>query len=187
MVRCGVDPARSTWRQWLVDGLVDDPRATRTTGGVTKLAEHAEADRLFRACEARLAALRDACPERRDLVHSDLLHQNVLLSDAGDEVTAVFSWKCSVRGDFLWDVAWCSLWSPWHPGIAALDSTSGRWRPPTSSPPTSQDAEHRHAAYLLQIGAHHLGWNAWTGDDATLRDVMARTEQVARGRLPEPV
>jgi hypothetical protein len=171
------DPARSTWRRWLIDGLTDDPRYPNH-GWRTKLAAHADADRLFRACEDRLAALRDACPERRDLVHSDLLHQNVLLSADGSEVTAVFSWKCSVRGDFLWDVAWCDLWSPWHPGIAALDLYERTLAAPDLGTADLEDAEHRHAAYMLQIGAHHLGWNAWTGDEATLRDVMARTEQV---------
>ena len=102
----------------------------------------------------------------------------MLLSEAGDEVTAVFSWKCSVRGDFLWDVAWCSLWSPWHPGIEALDLYRRTLIARDLAPADLEDAELRHTAYMLQIGAHHLGWNAWTGDVATLHDVMARTEEV---------
>jgi aminoglycoside phosphotransferase (APT) family kinase protein len=172
-----VDPSPATWRSWLEGGLTDQP-TWPNHGWRARLAEHADADRLYRACEARLAELRDACPERRDLVHSDLLHQNVLLNDAGDAVTAVFSWKCSMYGDFLWDVAWCSLWSPWHPGIAALDLFGRTLTAPDLRPADLEDADVRHAAYMLQIGAHHLGWNAWTGDEATLREVMARTEEV---------
>ena len=172
-----VDPSPATWRQWLEWNLIDPP-TWPNHGWRARLAEHADADRLFRACEDRLAALRDAWPERRDLVHSDLLHQNVLLNEAGDEVTAVFSWKLSVFGDFLWDVAWCSLWAPWHPGVAALDLLDRTLASPDLTPADLVDAEVRHTAYMLQIGAQHLGWNAWRGDEAILRDVMARTEQV---------
>ena len=91
------------------------------SGWRATLAADPELDDLYRRCEQRIGELLDACPERRDLVHSDLLHQNVLVSDDWSRVTAVFSWKCSVRGDFLFDVAWCTFWSAWHPGIAAID------------------------------------------------------------------
>ena len=52
-----------------------------------------------------MRALAEACPERRDLVHGDLLHGNVLVSPDARRVQAVLSWKCSVRGDFLFDAA----------------------------------------------------------------------------------
>jgi aminoglycoside phosphotransferase (APT) family kinase protein len=81
------------------------------------LTAQSEADRIFRACEARVRDLVEACPERRDLVHGDLLHSNVLVAEDASRASAVFSWKCSVRGDFLFDVAWCTFWSPWYPGI----------------------------------------------------------------------
>ena len=95
------------------------------------MAEDPELDDLYRRARSGSASSLDACPERRDLVHSDLVHQNVLVSDDWSRVTAVFSWKCSVRGDFLFDVAWCTFWSAWHPGIAAIDlwgRTTGRSR-----------------------------------------------------------
>ena len=110
----------STWRRWLTDGLVDDPRR-RVSGWREVLAADADLDRLFRACEGRIGEFLDACPERRDIVHGDLLNRNVLVAEDTSRVTAVFSWKCSVRGDFLYDVAWCTFWEPWHPGIAAVD------------------------------------------------------------------
>ena len=173
----GLDPAPATWREWLAAGLTDHP-TWPNHGWRARLADDADADRLFRACEERLATLWDACPERRDLVHSDLLHQNVLLNKAGDEVTAVFSWKLSMYGDFLWDVAWCSLWAPWHPGIEALDLLDRTLVAPDLTSADLVDAETRHTVYMLDIAAQHLGWNAWRGDEAILRDVMARTEEV---------
>lgn len=167
------------WRRFLVDGLADDP--TRTVHGWRpRIADDAAVDRLFRACEARVGELSEACPERRDLVHGDLLHGNVLVSDDASRVNAVFSWKCSVRGDFLFDTAWCTFWGHVHPGIAAADVmgrvTSSPWA--NADPADLVDARERHHCYELQIGASHLGWLTWTGDDAALRVVADHTAMI---------
>jgi aminoglycoside phosphotransferase (APT) family kinase protein len=149
------------------------------------LAADVELDELFRACEHRIRVLLDACPERRDLVHGDLLNRNVLIAEDASRITAVFSWKCSVRGDFLFDVAWCTFWGAWHPGIAALDLWIRTVNSPSLSEEALDDAALRHHCYELQIGASHLGWHAWTGDHNELRAVAAHTAQVlARGPLP---
>jgi len=165
------DPATSTWRHWLLDSLVDDSGRT-VSGWRATLADDPALDGLYRRCEQRIGELLDACPERRDLVHGDLLHQNVLLSDDWSRVTAVFSWKCSVRGDFLFDVAWCTFWSAWHPGIAAIDLW-GRTLADPSLTGLLGDASARHHCYELVIGTNHLGWHAWTGD----RDELARVAE----------
>ena len=171
-----------TWRDWLVAGLTDDP-AHRVSGWRSTIAGDARLDRLFRACEVRIGGLLEACPERRDLVHGDLLHGNVLVSPDASEVTAVFSWKCSVRGDFVYDLAWCTFWSPWHPGIAAVDLWS-RWRDADRDAAGAVDAAARHHCYELQIGASHLGWYVWTSDDANLRDAARHLDALLeRGPL----
>lgn len=172
---CYQGGAGSTWRRWLTDGLVDDPR-NQVSGWRATLAADPALDRLFRACARRIGELLEACPERRDLVHGDLLHGNVLVADDASEVTAVFSWKCSARGDSLYDVAWCTFWGTWHPGIAALhlwDRVGA-----TSTEDDFVDAALRHHCYELQIGASHLGWHAWTDDDDGLRRVAAHTAEV---------
>jgi aminoglycoside phosphotransferase (APT) family kinase protein len=171
------DEQPSSWRAWLLAGLVDDP-AQRVSGWRSSLASDAGLDRLFRATEARVRSLVDDCPERRDLVHGDLLHQNVLVSEDAAEVNAVFSWKCSVRGDFLFDVAWCTFWAPWHPGIEAIDVWMRTMGSPTLSDAELVDAARRHHCYELHIGATHLGWCAWTANDEDLRAVAARTAEV---------
>lgn len=109
------------WRWRVVASLLDDP-TSRTAGWRATLAADAPRDRLFRACEQRVGELVDACPERRDLIHGDLLHKNVLMADDAARINAVFSWKCSERGDFLYDTAWCTFWGGVaHPGIAEVD------------------------------------------------------------------
>ncbi len=173
-----------TWHDFLRNGLIDKPDSV-VSGWRKKLAENGRIDAIFRACETRIEALLPYCPERRDLVHGDLLHQNVLVSEDATRVTAIFSWKCSVRGDFLFDIAWCTFWGSWHPGIAAADL----WRRTLHAPDLSEtdliDAPLRHHCYELQIAASHFGWNVWTGNDQELAAVAARAELVLeRGPLP---
>lgn len=175
--------AKTTWHNWLTGGLVDNPD-NHVSGWRAKLAENPVIDDLFITCEARIHELLPACPERRDLIHGDLLHQNVLVSNDASQVTAIFSWKCSAFGDFLYDVAWCTFWSDWHPGIAA----SNIWkRTMVAQDLTEADlvnASLRHHCYELQIGASHLGWNAWTGNQKDLEAVARALEHtLANGPL----
>ena len=174
------------WRDWLLAGLVHDANRD-ITRWQAKLTSDPALGRLFRAAESRIRELAPDCPERRDLVHSDLLHGNVLVSEDAEQVNAVFSWKCSVRGDFLYDVAWCTFWGGIHAGIAAADP----WGAAMSSdmlaahPDALIDAAARHHCYELQIGASHLGWNVWVGDEAALAETARLLAAVLeRGPLP---
>jgi aminoglycoside phosphotransferase (APT) family kinase protein len=156
--------------------LVDDP-TERVSGWRATLASDPRLDRLYAACEGRIDELLDACPERRDLVHGDLLNRNVLVADDASRITAVYSWKCAAQGDFLYDIAWCTFWGPWHPGIAALDL----WNRTLASPSLDgelTDAALRHHCYELHIGARHLAWNAWTENDVELQLVADHTQRV---------
>lgn len=156
------DTVAPPWRTWLLDGITDRPDH-HTRGWRSKIAADRKVDQTFRAAEHRIGSLIDACEDRNQLVHSDLLHQNVLVSPAADAVTAVFSWKCSTWGDSLYDLAWCTFWGRWHRNIGALDL----WERvvPGLVPADALDVGIRHHVYELQIGAGHLGWYATIGDD----------------------
>jgi aminoglycoside phosphotransferase (APT) family kinase protein len=176
------------WRDHLRAGLVDDP-AHLVHGWSAALAADPELAALSTAVADRVLALTGACPERRDLVHGDLLHGNVLLAPDASRVTAVLSWKCSVRGDFLYDAAWCSFWAPFHPGIAAVDPLPGLLSDPavTADRDALVDAAQRHHCYELHIGFTHLGWHVWTGDRANLAATARRLAEVLdRGPLRLP-
>ena len=180
------DASAGSWREFLLAGLVDDPEQL-VSGWSAALAGDRELAALSAAVTERVSALVDACPERRDLVHGDLLHANVLVSPNAHQVNAVLSWKCSVRGDFLFDAAWCTFWSPWHPGIAAADPLSGLLRHPAVRGERGAlvDAATRHHCYELHIGFTHLGWNVWTGNQAALTATARRLAEVLeRGPLP---
>lgn len=175
-----------TWRDWILEHLSDD-HSTAVDGWRRAVAAQPEVDRVFRACEGRVRGLVQACPERRDLVHGDLLHANVLVADDASRPSAVFSWKCSVRGDFLYDAAWCSFWAPWHPGIAAADPLRHIQQEPSIKDDAEAwvDASLRHHCYELHIGATHLGWNAWIGDLPALHNLAGHLSGVLeRGAIP---
>ena len=178
----------ASWREFLLDGLTDDP-GKLVSGWGAALAGDRELAVLAAAVADRVRTLTQACPERRDLVHGDLLHGNVLVSPDAARVQAVLSWKCSVRGDFLYDAAWCSFWSSFHPGIAAADPLSWLVRAAAVRAEAGAlvDAGVRHYCYELHIGFVHLGWNLWTGDQANLAATARRLAEVfERGPLPLP-
>jgi len=194
-------PRRSdlTWRGWLSEWLVDDPRQP-VHDWRAALAAQSEVDRIYRAGEARVRDLIEACPERRDLVHGDLLHANVLVAEDASRPNAVFSWKRSLRGDFLFDTAWCTFCSAiWYPGIAAADP----WDRVRREPSVREDAEawvdasERHHCYELHIGltalASPAAWvddpeaNGGSGPGTHLRQQIATQLAVVLERGPLPV
>lgn len=171
-----------SWRNHLLTQLVDDG-ASRSAGWRAALRQDPDLERLFRACEARITELREACAERRHVVHGDLLYQNVLISADASTVTGVFSWKRSVRGDFLYDTAYCTFFSPWYPGIGAADPWAATLS--TLTPAEMRDAGARHHCYELTIGASHLGGYLWTKDEKNLRTAQRRLSEILeRGELP---
>ncbi len=135
----GDGPAeRASWRAHLL-AVADDHPDDRTHGWRERLATRIDDEAAFVDAFARMEPLVDVCPEVRHLIHSDLLHGNVLVAD--DRVAAVFDWQCALAGDFLYDVAWLTFWTR-GPSLAALDlrdavmrttATSGL-RSPTSTP-----------------------------------------------------
>ncbi len=163
------------WRDWLLSGVTDLP-GRHTTGWRSRIAADPVAERTFQAADRRIRSLIDACPDRRELVHSDLLHFNVLVTPAVDAVTAIFSWKCATWGDATYDLAWCTFWGRWHEGIGALDLWE-RVRPTLSSS-EAVDVGIRHFVYELQIGASHLGWYATLGDQVNLRWTLRQLDEL---------
>ena len=179
-------PVRS-WREFVLARLVDDPGSPGHGWRAALDADPRLAVLSAAVCE-RVRLLAEACTERRDLIHGDLLHGNVLVSPDCRRVEAVLSWKRSLRGDFLYDAAWCSVWGHvFYPGIAAIDPLSGLLQDAglRADQGAVVDAAVRHHCYELQIGITHLGWCLRTWNQA---HVAATAELLAdileRGPLP---
>jgi len=151
----------SSWRDWLRMGV----------------SGNAETHALYAPTMQKIEQLLSLVPERRELVHGDLLHQNVLISnDESSQITGVFSWKCSALGDFLYDVAWCTLWSPWFDVLNA----DLLWQLTLDAQDlNANDLEHaaeRHYCYELQIALTHIGWFITSKDDINLERLTPQLE-----------
>ncbi|MEM7366781.1 MAG: hypothetical protein AAF525_22420, partial [Pseudomonadota bacterium] len=66
------EPSDVTWREWLLSGLIDHNEPP-TGGWRQKLSQYPVAENVFQRCQSRIEELLPHCPERRDLVHSDML------------------------------------------------------------------------------------------------------------------
>jgi aminoglycoside phosphotransferase (APT) family kinase protein len=159
--------SEGSWHDYLlrsIDSEADGPQ----TDLKQALKSRPHLQDIYQVACRRIHELLPLCPERRDLVHGDLLHQNVLISEQADKVQAVFSWKCSAFGDFAYDIAWCTHWAPWHPGIAALDVLDLARTASDLNRPAGDHLAERHHCYELQIAASHVGWYLWTRDEENL-------------------
>ena len=105
-----------------------------------------------------MANLSEGLEVSRHLVHADLLHGNVLV--AGDRITAVLDWGCSLYGDFLYDVAWMTFWAPWHPGVACVDIATAARSHLTAIGADVVDYDRRLHCCMLHIGLDHIAYNA---------------------------
>lgn len=165
----GIGEAAS-WREVLLDVASEDP--AREPRWRERLATaSADASRAFDAGSARIRELLVHCPEERYLVHQDLLHWNVLVDD--DRVTALLDWGSSIYGDFVYDVAWLTFWSPWYPAWHGVDFAREARAQYERTGLLVPHFEERLRCYELRIGVGSLNWYASRGDAVNL-DLAAR-------------
>jgi aminoglycoside phosphotransferase (APT) family kinase protein len=172
------DGERSTWREFLLSVADDEPElAENPVRGWWKLLEtRPEAARTFRDAYAALDSRLDACPEVRHLFHADLLYGNVLVDD--DRVSAVFDWQCACYGDFLYDIAWLTFWSPWYPGLAAVNVRTQARRHYDTIGLDVPEFDARLHCYELHVGLAHFGYHAWTKQWDDLEATARRLREV---------
>ena len=169
------------WRDWLLSVAEDSP-ARRTHGWRARLAESPTGDGPYREALAAMTALVAQCPEIRHLVHADLLHRNVLVAD--DRITGVFDWGCAIYGDFLYDHAWLSFWSPWFPAWRTIDFAGESRRHFAAIGLAVPRFEARLRCYALHIGLDGQAYSAFTGQWDELEATARRTLALARAPLP---
>lgn len=162
-----------TWREFLVDSLEDIPGG-RVSGWRARLAADPDLDELWRDGDAALRRLLPACPELRHVLHLDLLHGNVLVGADGRRLEAVYDWGCTTVGDFAYELAWFSFWSPAHPGLAAIDVAGAAVEHLRGTDADLDRIDERLRAYEIHIGLTHLAYHAFSGEDEALQWVAAR-------------
>jgi hygromycin-B 4-O-kinase len=93
---------------------------------------------------------------------------------AGDEVTSLFDWGCSMYGDFVYELATFVFWSPWHPAIEQSDMLSKALDHYGDMGLEVPRFDERLRCCALHIGLVHVAYNAFLGDFETLRMTDAR-------------
>jgi hygromycin-B 4-O-kinase len=165
-----------SWRAALLDVANDRP-ADRTHGWRERLAASSVGAGPFEEAYRRLEALAEYAPEERHLIHSDLLHYNVLVE--ADRITGVLDWGCGMYGDFLYDLAWLCFWQPWYPAWQHIDFREETVRHYAAISLEAPHFEERLSCCQIHIGLAGQAYQAYAGDWTNLPDTARRTLEVA--------
>lgn len=168
----------ASWQAFLLDVAADRAR-DRGHGWRPLLEASATGAERFDEAFAHLQSLAAFSPEERSLIHSDLLHFNVLV--AGDRISAVFDWGCALYGDFLYDLAWFSFWSPWYPAWQDIDFREEAVRHFAAIRLEVPHFAERFRCCQIHIGLDGQRYQALIGDWDHLERTAQRTLAVARG------
>jgi hypothetical protein len=144
-----------SWRSALLDVANDRP-GDRIHGWRARLAASAMGSGPFDVAYRRLESLAGGLPDVRCLIHSDLLHYNVLVE--GERITGVLDWGCAMTGDFLYDLAWLCFWQPWYSAWQRIRSASCR-KPGATTPPSAWPCPASSSA--CSAASCTSGWPAW--------------------------
>ena len=165
-----------SWRETLLD--ITDRPTDRINGWKAKLADSSVGMDVFDKAYQQLASSVDVCPEERNLIHADLLHFNLLVAD--DQITAVIDWGCAKYGDFLYDLAWFSFWSPWFPSMKGIDFRKEALRHYAEIGLEVTDFEKRIRCYEIHIGLESLVYGSFKENWDFVGEVAKHTLEVAK-------
>ena len=173
----GIAP-HDSWRAALL-AVADDQSANRIIGWRDRLSRSALATAAFDEGLDCLQSLLPHASEDRHLIHSDLLHFNVLV--ANDRVSAIVDWGCSMYGDLLYDIAWLVFWSHWYPAWQSIDVREEAVRHFRAIGLEVPNFEQRLRLCQLHMALDSLKYNAFMERWDQLEAVAQRTLAVARG------
>jgi len=133
---------------------------------------------MFDEAYRHLLALADHVSEERHLIHSDLLHFNVLVE--ADRITGVLDWGCGKYGDFLYDLAWLCFWQPWYPAWRGIDFRAEATQHYASMGFNVPNFYERLRCCEIHIGLDGQAYMAYAGNWSDLEAAAKRTLEVAK-------
>ncbi|MFN8521624.1 MAG: aminoglycoside phosphotransferase family protein [Chloroflexota bacterium] len=170
--------AHGTWQDVLT-AMAGDAPGSRIGGWRERLAATAVGMGPFEEAQARLRALAPGLEVSRHLIHSDLLHFNVLVEDGG--VTGVFDWGCGMFGDHLYDLAWLVFWQPWFPAWGTVEILGAARRHHEQIGLVVREMDARLEACMLHIGLDGQAYAAWAGREEDAVAIARRTVGLVGG------
>lgn len=168
----------ASWRAALLDVANDRP-GHRTHGWRARLAASAVGSAPFDTAYRALDGLAGDLPDLRCLIHSDLLHFNVLVE--GERISGVLDWGCAMTGDFLYDLAWFCFWQPWYPAWRRIDFEQEARRHYAAIGLAVPGFAQRLLCCQLHIGLAGMAYQAYAGDWGNLESTARRAMELASG------
>lgn len=163
----------SSWRDFLLSVGTDDPRS-KIHGWRAHLESSPQGIEFFDQISHKLKILVEKSCEERHLVHTDLLHFNVLVEN--NKISAVIDWGNAMYGDFLYDLANFTFWAPLHPAIQKIDWKTRAKQYFIEKGIEIQDFEKRLCICELHIGLAGMAWNA---HNKNWKELEATTKRIA--------
>jgi hygromycin-B 4-O-kinase len=167
----GIAP-NANWADFLSSVTNDEP-GRRIHGWKANLGSAPGGTTGFNQALDQLTKLLHFCPNERHLIHSDLLHYNVLVQD--DKISGVIDWANALRGDFLYDVAWFAFWAPWYPAMKGINWADEAKRHYQTIGLDVPHFDERLLCYKLHIGLDSQAYQAYRKDWAQLKSVTDKT------------
>lgn len=162
----------SSWRDFLLSIDTDNPKS-KIHGWRVSLESSPQGAEFFDQVVNRFRNLAEKTYEGRHLIHTDLLHFNVLTKD--NKISAVIDWGNAMYGDFLYDLANFTFWAPLHPAIQKIDWKTKAKQYFLDKGIEVQNFEERLLICELHIGLAGMARNAynksWKELDATMKRI----------------
>jgi hygromycin-B 4-O-kinase len=162
---------KQSWREYLLD-VANDPPNSRTHGWKKKLDSDTKANKVFNRAYQTLGSLVPNCPETRHLIHSDLLHFNLLVNHG--RISAVIDWGCAKYGDFLYDVAWFVFWQFYYPSMNGINFEKEILKAGIDIPHIKE----RLKCYQLHIGLDSMAYCAFKENQKDIKLIVDRLLEV---------
>lgn len=164
-----------TWKEFLIS-IKDNSPSSRLGGWEQKLNSRKKDKEIFGDAYQQLHLLVDKCPEERNIIHSDLLHYNLLIKK--NKISAVIDWGCAKYGDFLYDISWFIFWQFWYPSMNNINFKEYTLEYFKMKKASLENFEERIKCYQLNIGLDSMVYCSYKENWKNLGIVSERVSKL---------
>jgi len=169
----------NSWAEALL-AVGDDSPGSLVYGWKKALSEFPDAQYKFEQFYEQLGKLVVFCPEEKGVVHSDLIHQNLLVHN--HKISALIDWGCAKIGDPVHDLALIAYFEPWFPAFTAVNLVRRMQEAYLElSPKNHKNFDKRMMAYQIHWALDNMAYCAYRGRRKEIYEHINRMEEILRG------
>ncbi len=172
--------AHDSWKKYLLN-VKNDSENNLAGGWWDNLNKSSIGTKNFDQLYFKFKSLVNKCPESRELIHSDLLNKNLLVSNS--KISAVIDWQCSLYGDSLYEIAWFAYNTLWHPQIRTTGFLEKALIEYKSSSSNLSNIEERMLCYQIHIGLGSIAYNSFKKNWEMVEKSVDFTQQLVQANL----